>query len=119
MMGIDSSSGKPSSDSKPKSNQSPTASDLLVNARCHANFVENVPLALLVASLVEINGGNKQLLTSALSALLFFRIVHAEFGLRQKASMGWGRPVGYFGTLGFVFGMSSYAAWLVRSYWSE
>ncbi|KIW88762.1 uncharacterized protein Z519_10809 [Cladophialophora bantiana CBS 173.52] len=115
MMGATDSATKNSrsSASKPDSSK-----DLLVSARCHANFVENVPFALLVASLVEINGGDRRVLAASLAALLFFRIAHVEVGLRAKESMGWGRPVGYFGTLGFVAGMSSYAAWLARSYWS-
>ncbi|OAL40047.1 hypothetical protein AYO20_00465 [Fonsecaea nubica] len=103
------------------SNTSTTTPDpsysLLVSARCHANFVENVPIALLVATFVELNGGNKWALTGSLAVLLFFRIAHVEFGLRANDSMGWGRPVGYFGTLGFVVGMSSYAAWLASGFW--
>ncbi|OAP59186.1 hypothetical protein AYL99_06484 [Fonsecaea erecta] len=104
---------------KQQQEQNKAGDRLLVSARCHANFVENVPLALLVASVVEINGGNTWVLTGTLAALLLFRIAHVEFGLRAKDSMGWGRPVGYFGTLGFVVGMSSYAAWLGRGYWNK
>ena len=112
MIGTDSAKSKSSSkDSKPDS------SGLLLNARCQGNFIENVPLALLVASMVEMNGGNRQWLTAALATLLFFRIVHVETGLRVPGNKGWGRPVGYFGTMGWMLGMSSYAAWLVSSYW--
>lgn len=118
MVGTDTSKAKAKSDSKPKSNHSPAAEQaLIVNARCHANFVENVPIALLMAAIVEMNGGDKQVLTGALGALFCFRIAHVEFGLRQEASMGWGRSIGYFGTLGFVLGMSLYAASLVKGYW--
>ncbi|EXJ64345.1 hypothetical protein A1O7_00681 [Cladophialophora yegresii CBS 114405] len=115
MIGTDTSK-KASSDSKPTSSQSDDRA-LLVNARCHGNFVENVPLSLLVASIVEMNGGDRKVLTGSLAALLFFRIVHVEFGLKAERSMGSGRPVGHFGTLTWVLGMSTYAAWLVRSYW--
>lgn len=115
MIGTDTSK-KASSDPKPRSSQ-PGEQELIVNARVHANFIENVPIALLVASMVELNGGDGQVLTSALAALLFFRVAHAEFGLRAERSMGWGRSVGYFGTLIWVFGMSTYAAWLAKSYW--
>ncbi|KAK5209568.1 hypothetical protein LTR96_000359 [Exophiala xenobiotica] len=93
------------------------AGDLLVAARAHSNFVENVPFALLMAAITELNGGNRRALTASLAALLCLRIAHAEFGIRMKDSLGWGRPVGYFGTLGIVAGMSSYAAYLVKSYW--
>lgn len=93
------------------------ATGLLVASRSQANFVENVPLALLVASFAEINGGDRRVLTASLAALLFFRIVHVEFGLKAKDSLGWGRPVGYLGTQGLIVGLSAYAAWLVKSYW--
>ncbi|OCT53799.1 putative membrane-associated protein in eicosanoid and glutathione metabolism protein [Cladophialophora carrionii] len=115
MIGTDTSK-KASSDSKPKSGQS-DGHALLVNARCHGNFIENVPLALLVASIVEMNGGDRQVLTGSLAALLFFRIAHVELGLKAERALGWGRSVGYFGTLSWVLGMSTYAAWLVKSYW--
>jgi uncharacterized membrane protein YecN with MAPEG domain len=91
---------------------------LLVNARCHGNFVENVPIALLVTAIAELNGGDKQILTGSLAAFLFFRIAHVEFGLKGERSLGWGRSFGYFGTLVYVLLVSSYAAWLVRTYWS-
>lgn len=93
------------------------SNSLLVASRCHGNFVENVPLALIVTSFVELNGGNTVFLTGALLLLLFFRVVHVEFGLRAKNSLGWGRPVGYFGTLAYVTGLSTYAAWLSKSHW--
>ncbi|KAI1617310.1 membrane-associated, eicosanoid/glutathione metabolism protein [Exophiala viscosa] len=90
---------------------------LLVADRSHGNFVENVPMALLVAAIAEANGGNRRTITGSLAALLLFRIVHVELGLKSQGSLGWGRPIGYFGTLGFVAGMSGYAAYLVKSYW--
>ncbi|EXJ92468.1 hypothetical protein A1O3_01019 [Capronia epimyces CBS 606.96] len=105
---------KAASDPKPK----PLSTDqLLIATRAHANFVENVPLALLVAALVELNGGDRRILTGSLATLLFLRIAHVELGLRAKNALGLGRPVGTLGTWGFIAGMSSYAAWLVKSYW--
>lgn len=91
--------------------------DLLVAERAHGNFIENVPFALLVTAIAEANGGNRRALTASLAALLLFRLVHVEFGLKADGAVSWGRPVGYFGTVGFVAGMSSYAAYLVKSYW--
>jgi uncharacterized membrane protein YecN with MAPEG domain len=116
MIGTDVSK-KSQADSKP---QSPQAGDqgLSVNSRCHGNFVENVPFALLVASIAELNGANSQVMVASLATLLFLRIVHVEFGLRAERSMGWGRPVGYFGTLLWHLGMSGYAAWLATGFWS-
>lgn len=104
-------------DSKSQSNDTGGRDSLLVATRSHANFVENVPYALLVASFVEMNGGNRRALTASLAALLLLRIAHVEFGLRAKDTKGLGRPVGAVGTWAFIAGMSSYAAWLVKSYW--
>ena len=91
--------------------------DLLVQARCHANFVENVPMALLVSAIAEMNGGDRQVLAMSLVALLVFRIGHVESGLKGDRAMGWGRCIGYFGTMSYVLGISSYAAWLSKGYW--
>ncbi|KAL2426097.1 hypothetical protein ABEF95_010884 [Exophiala dermatitidis] len=90
---------------------------LLIATRSHANLVENVPFALLIASIVELNGGDRRALTASLAGLLLARIVHVEFGLRAKGAVGWGRPVGTLSTLGIIVGLSSYAAYLVKSYW--
>ena len=54
--------------------------------------------------------------------LLFaLRIAHADGGLRLKGKFGGGgvgRPIGYFGTNGALVGLSAYAAWLFKGYWS-
>ena len=74
-----------------------------------------------MGAIVEMNGGNRKTLTGAFGALLVFRILHT-MGLNMKdakgnAAMGVGRPIGHFGTLGFIVGMASYAGWLVKGYW--
>jgi hypothetical protein len=76
-----------------------------------------VPLALFVGAVVEMNGGNRKVLTGGFAALLVFRILHVEFGLKGKDTLGAGRIVGHFGSLGFIVGMAGYAAWLVKGYW--
>jgi uncharacterized membrane protein YecN with MAPEG domain len=85
--------------------------------RCHNDFIEDVPLALLLASVVELNGGNRKVINSALSALLLLRILHVEFGLLGPKNNAFRRPVGYFGTQGYIAGMAGYAAYLVKGYW--
>jgi uncharacterized membrane protein YecN with MAPEG domain len=86
-------------------------------SRCHNNFIENVPLALLLAGVVELNGGNRKVLNGALGALLLLRILHVEFGLKGPKNIAFGRPVGFFGTQGYMAGMAGYAAYLVKGYW--
>ena len=76
-----------------------------------------MPFALALAAIAELNGANRKVLTGALSALLAFRILHADFGLRATGSMGNGRPIGYFGTLGVIGSLAGYTAYLGKGYW--
>ncbi|KAK4179133.1 MAPEG family-domain-containing protein [Triangularia setosa] len=91
--------------------------DLQVASHAQGNFAEYVPLALLLAGVAELNGAKKQILTSALGALLVARVMHVEMGLRRPESTGMGRPVGYFGTLGVMGFLAGYAGFLVKDYW--
>ncbi|KAK5940268.1 hypothetical protein PMZ80_007688 [Knufia obscura] len=85
--------------------------------RAQANFNENVPLALALAAVVELNGGSRRVLSWALGSLVVFRVLHADVGLMARDYTGPGRPIGYFGTQGFIAGMAGYAGWLVKGYW--
>ena len=91
--------------------------ELFVAGRAHANFAENVPIALFLASVVELNGGNRKALSWSLAILLLSRILHVELGLMGPGSMSTGRPIGYYGTMGFIGCMGGYAAYLVKGYW--
>jgi uncharacterized membrane protein YecN with MAPEG domain len=53
---------------------------LLVAMRRQMNFVEYVPLALLLIALVELNGGSKTLIHGLGAVLLAGRIIH-PFGI--------------------------------------
>lgn len=81
------------------------------------NFAENVPLALALAGIVELNGGSRKVLTAALSVLFVARVLHAELGIMTKGHQGIGRPAGHFGTQGVIAGLAGYAAYLVKGYW--
>jgi uncharacterized membrane protein YecN with MAPEG domain len=94
-----------------------TANPLKVAGRCHSNFAENIPLALLLATVVELNGGDRRVLNGSLGALFFLRILHVELGLRGPDNNSIGRILGYFGTQTFIAGMAGYAAYLVKGYW--
>ncbi|KAI1374553.1 membrane-associated, eicosanoid/glutathione metabolism protein [Hypoxylon crocopeplum] len=83
--------------------------------RCHQNFMENAPLGLILAAFVELNGGSRKAVTTALSLLLAFRISHAELGLIN--GLGLGRPIGYWGTMATIGSLAGYAAYLVKDYW--
>jgi uncharacterized membrane protein YecN with MAPEG domain len=105
----------------PQSSARPTSPDssdpLLAAFRTQANFAENVPIALLLAGLVEANGGNKGVLTAFLGVLTVGRVMHGELGLMTKDSGGIGRPIGFFSTIGVILGLALYGAWLSRTYW--
>lgn len=90
---------------------------LLVASRSHQNFVENIPMAFILAAIVELNGGNRKVLSALLAALLALRIGHSELGLRGKGSIAWGRPIGWAGTNASILGLAGYAAYLVKGYW--
>lgn len=92
--------------------------ELFVNSRCHGNFLENVPIALVLAAVAELNGANKKILNYTLGTLLVLRVLHAELGLRGKEdSVGIGRPIGHFGTQGVIAALAGYSAYLVKGYW--
>ena len=104
-----------SSDPSSISNEDPDA--LYLASRAHANFLENVPLAFIIAAVAELNGGNRKALNVAMGVLLALRVAHVEMGLKGKDTVGPGRPLGYFGTQAFLGGLAAYGAWLVKGYW--
>ncbi|KAF3921795.1 hypothetical protein AA313_de0203178 [Arthrobotrys entomopaga] len=90
---------------------------LTIATRAHGNFAEYVPLALIATALAELSGGDHKVITGALGTLLLLRVGHVELGLRGKSALAPGRIIGFLGTLGYLLGMSGYAAWLNRGYW--
>ncbi|KAI4206657.1 MAG: hypothetical protein LQ349_009914 [Xanthoria aureola] len=90
---------------------------LFLESRCHLNFLENVPLAFVFAAIAELNGADRSVLSYAMAALFALRVGHVEIGLRGKGTMANGRPIGMFGTQGFLAGMAAYTAYLVKGYW--
>ena len=98
----------------------PDSSDpdpLYLDSRAHCNFLENVPYTVLLATLVELNGGSRKVLSGVLGTFFVLRVLHVEIGLKGKDSIGIGRPLAYFGTLGTMAGLSAWSAYLVKGYW--
>lgn len=87
--------------------------------RSHANFVENVPLAMILAVIVELNGGSRKVLNYSMAALMAFRLAHVEFGMYGKNTLGRGRVIGHSGTQAWLVGMAAYGAYLVKGYWGS
>lgn len=90
---------------------------LYLAIRAHANFVEHVPLALIFATVAELNGANRRLLNWTLGALLVMRIAHVELGLKEKGTEGLGRKIGAPVTNLILGGLAGYSAYLVKGYW--
>ncbi|MBA58652.1 MAG: hypothetical protein CMQ40_05705 [Gammaproteobacteria bacterium] len=65
--------------------------------RVQANFIENVPLALLLLLVLDIQGGPSTMIHSFGILLLFFRLMHA-FGLGTKEGANYPRLIGAQGT---------------------
>ncbi|KAK1987708.1 membrane-associated, eicosanoid/glutathione metabolism protein [Colletotrichum cereale] len=105
-------SSKPGADT-----QTHDANKLYLASRSHVNFAENVPLAFVLATLIELNGGNRKTLGWLLGSFLALRVFHAELGIMRPQGMGSGRPVGYFGSIGVLGTLAAYGAYLTKGYW--
>ena len=88
-----------------------------METRAHANFIENIPLAFTLTAIAELNGANRKVLNYALATLFALRIIHVELGMKGKNTLGPGRPIGFWGTQGFLAGMAAYSTYLVKGYW--
>lgn len=74
--------------------------------RVHANFIEYVPLALVLMLLAELNGVDGTALHGAGIVLLASRGLHA-FGLSRSAGRSFGRFYGTAGTWLVMLGLSA------------
>ncbi len=84
--------------------------DLAVAIRRHGNFVEYVPLALVLMALIEANGGNALFLHVVGVLLLACRIAH-PFGLQHDKGATPLRAVGAGGTLLLLLALGAMALW--------
>jgi hypothetical protein len=75
--------------------------EMIERNRRHLNFVENVPLALLLIALVEANGAGKTWVHVLGATLLVARIVH-PFGIDASNMV---RPARFIGAAGTVLVM--------------
>ncbi|TGZ76834.1 hypothetical protein EX30DRAFT_367120 [Ascodesmis nigricans] len=92
-----------------------TATDpLYLATRAHGNYIENVPLAMLIGAVAELNGGDRKTLGWALTGLALLRVAHVECGLRREGGLGRGRAWGYWGTGVWMVGMVGWCAVLGR-----
>ncbi|KAK4982847.1 hypothetical protein LTR50_007556 [Elasticomyces elasticus] len=87
--------------------------------RAHGNFLENVPLAMILAVIAELNGASRRHLHWTLAGFFAVRVIHVELGLMRQRTQGLGRFVGYWGTNAWFIGMVSWIGYCVKGYWRE
>ena len=78
--------------------------------RRHANFVEHVPIALILMGLIEINGGSAVLLHIVGALLVICRIAH-PLGLHHDRMQHPLRMVGAGGTFLIILVLGLVALW--------
>ncbi len=69
--------------------------------RAHGNFIENVPIALLLLLLNDLNGLSENVLMILGSVLLVSRILHYVMIVSRSLPMVF-RPISMLGTLGTI-----------------
>ena len=84
--------------------------DLLLEMRRHGNFVEHVPLLLVLMAVIEVNGGSPVFLHAAGIAFLICRIAH-PFGLRHDQVQTPMRLLGAGGTFLLTIALGLVALW--------
>ena len=89
----------------------PINMDLAERVRVHQNFLEYVPLILIVMGGIEAAGASRMFLYVVGDLLIIARIAHA-IGLKHDKMMTMGRMVGAGGTILITVVVSAYGLWL-------
>ena len=89
----------------------PANMELAQKVRVHQNFLEYVPLLLILMAAVELNGGSATFLHVVGVALIVSRIAHAV-GLKHDNMAHPGRAIGAGGTALLTLAAAGYAIWL-------
>lgn len=85
--------------------------ELAVRVRRHQNFLEYVPIILILMGLIEINGGSATFLHSVGILLIVARIAHA-IGLKHDTMQHIGRLIGAGGTALILLVSAGYTLWI-------
>lgn len=80
--------------------------------RAHANFVENVPFALILLAALEMDGSSNMLLHVCGTTLLGARILHG-YGLSMNSGVSLGR---FLGTMLTWLSMLIMSCWLLAHF---
>ena len=90
----------------------PLNMELAERVRVHQNFLEYVPMAIIIMGLLEINGGGSTFLHSMGVVLIIARIAHAV-GLKHDNMAHPGRVIGAGGTALMTLIAAVYLLWMV------
>ena len=90
----------------------PANMELAERIRIHQNFLEYVPMAIILMGVIEINGGNTTFLHVFGVVLIIARIAHA-IGLKHDNMGHPGRVIGAGGTALISIAAALYALWMV------
>ena len=90
----------------------PPNMELAERVRVHQNFLEYVPLAIILMGIIELNSGNTTFLHVFGVVLIFSRIAHA-IGLKHDNMGHPGRVIGAGGTALISVAAALYALWMV------
>jgi len=80
---------------------------LLRRIRAHGNYVENMPIVLILIGLIELAGGDRRILWAAGIAFILARIAHA-FGMDQPSPSRL-RMIGMGGNALVLVGLAGWA----------
>lgn len=86
--------------------------ELAQRVRAHQNFLEYVPVLLILLGISELNGASSTYLHSIGALLVIARIAHA-IGLRHDNMAHIGRLIGAGGTALLTLVAAVYAIWMV------
>lgn len=92
----------------------PTNAELAERVRVHQNFLEYVPMILIVMAGIELSGGSSMFLYIVGDILIIVRIAHA-IGLKHDNMGHPGRLVGAGGTALLTLVVAGYGVWLAGS----
>ena len=90
----------------------PVNMNLTQRVRVHQNFLEYVPMAIILMGIIELNGGNATFLHVFGVVLIISRIAHA-IGLKHDNMGHPGRIIGAGGTALISVVAALYALWMV------
>jgi len=89
----------------------PANMELAEKVRRHQNFLEYVPMLLIVMGAIELNGGSSTFLHVVGSLLIIVRVAHAV-GLKHDNMGRPGRMVGAGGTALLTLVTAAYGLWI-------